>query len=487
MNDRRSQDQTPYLDAMLRYRERGYTPFHTPGHKLGRGAPRKMIEAFGLPLLQVDVARAGGIEDTRESTGLIAAAEALAAEAWGADRCFFLINGSTSGLHAVLLALAGPGDHVIVPRNAHKALHAALVFSGAMPHYVEPTVSAEWGIPLNVPAVRVADALGRWPEAKGVFLVSPSYNGLGCDLEAVAGLAHAAGMPFVVDQAWGPHLRFASRLPIDAMTAGADAAVASTHKLISGLTQSSVLLANAGRISLSRLESIVSMTQSTSPQALMYASIDGARAQMATEGDELWARALDLAEWARAEIAGIDGIRCLGHEITADEGVASFDPTRLTVSVCERGLSGYALETVLRDRYAITVEAADPLSVVLNVTIGDDADDLHALVDALRDLSETTTGTAVCADAALPMPSFSRQVMSPRDAFFSVSEPIQVAQSVGCVSAEIVTPYPPGIPVVAPGEEVSTAIADWLAVAGARGLHVHGPEDPTLRTLRVVS
>ncbi len=487
MDERGAQHRTPYLDAMLAYRRRGFTPFHTPGHKLGRGAPPKMIEAFGLPLLEVDVARAGGIEDTRESTGLIAAAESLAAEAWGADRCFFLINGSTSGLHALLLTLAGPGDHVIVPRNAHKALHAALVFSGAMPHYVEPTADEGWGIPLNVPTARVAEALERWPQAKAVFVVSPSYNGLGCDLEAVAALVHAAGMPFVVDQAWGPHLRFASRLPVDAMTAGADGAVASTHKLISGLTQSSVLLANGARISLPRLESIVSMTQSTSPQALMYASIDGARAQMATEGDALWARALELAERGREEIRGIDGVRCLGDELLADEGVASFDPTRLTVSACEIGLSGYALETALRDRYAVAVEAADPLNVVLNVTFGDDEDDLRRLVDALRDLAARERRASVCAEAGLLLPPFSLQVMSPRDAFFSASRAVPVADGVGCVSAEIVTPYPPGIPVVTPGEEVSTEIAAWLVEAGARGLHVHGPEDPTLATLRVVA
>ena len=250
-----------------------------------------MREVFGSALLAVDVAMAGGVEDTRESTALVRVAEDLAAEAWGGERCFFLVNGSTSGIHSLLLALAGPGDGVILPRNAHKSVQAALIFSGAVPHYVEPAIDPLWGIPLNVPAERVAAAVEAHPEAKAVFVVSPNSNGVCAALDAIAAVAHGGGLPLVVDQAWGPHLRFCSRLPLDAMSAGADAMVASTHKLISGLTQSSVLVARGGRLRLRRLESIVKMTQSTSPQVLIYASIDAARAQMATQGEELWSQA----------------------------------------------------------------------------------------------------------------------------------------------------------------------------------------------------
>ena len=486
------QQATPYADAVLRYRARHFTQFHTPGHKQGKGAPEKMREIFGLPLLGVDVAMAGGVEDVRESTHLVQAAEELAAEAWGGERCWFLVNGSTSGVHALVLTLAGPGDTVIVPRNAHKSLHAALIFSGAMPHYVEPTVDPEWGIPRNVPTERFAAAVATHPRAKGLFCVSPSYNGLCAELPRLAEIAHGAGMPFIVDQAWGPHLRFCDRLPVDAMTAGADAFVTSVHKLISGFTQSSVLLANGARFNVPRLESMVKMTQSTSPQVLIYASIDSARMQMATTGQELWSRALELADRARAEVNTIKGVRCLDHDVLEAEGVYAFDPTRLTISACGLGLSGFELEMRLRDDSAIAIEAADALNVVLNVTYGDSDDDLDRLVEALRDLSGRLSGAdgaaaeAACRALLVHLPAFTSQAMSPRDAFFADSEPLPARHCVGRVSAEIVTPYPPGIPVVAPGEVVSDELADYLEEGAAARLHVHGPEDPSLRTLRVV-
>jgi arginine/lysine/ornithine decarboxylase len=484
------QRETPYLDALIRYRDAGFTVFHTPGHKCGRGAPAKIREAFGMTLLQADLPMAGGIEDTRESTGLVRAAEDLAAEAWGADRAFFLINGSTSGMHALMITLAGPGDHVIVPRNSHKSLLAALVFSGAMPLYMEPLTDPEWGIALTVTARHVQRALAERPDATALFVTSPTYNGLCADLPTLALLTHGAGVPFAVDQAWGPHLRFCSRLPVDALTAGADAAIVSVHKLISAITQSSVLLARGERLNLPRLESIVKMTQSTSPQTIMLASTDGARQQMATEGEALWARAVDLAERARAEIGKIDGLRCLGHEFITANDVAAFDPTRLTITAQSFGHTGYQLETILRDEYRIAVEAADSTSVILNVTHGDRREDLERLVAALRDYAAryaAELGAKRPRVALLRAPSCTRQILSPREAFFAPSVALPIDDCVGAVSAEIVTPYPPGIPVLGPGELIGDETVAYLREAAARGLHIHGPEDPTLATLRVIA
>jgi arginine decarboxylase len=486
------QRKTPYLDAMLRYRDAGFTPFHTPGHKLGKGAPAGMVEAFGIRLLQVDVAMAGGIEDTRASTHMLQAAEQLAAEAYGADECHFLVNGSTSGVQSLVMTLAGPGDTIIIPRNSHKSVLTGLIFSGAMPHYIEPPIDPSWGIPLNVGAEDVEAALRSVPDAAALFVTSPTYNGFGADLRRIAELVHAAGMPFVVDQAWGPHFRFCSLLPDDAMSAGADAAVASTHKLISGLTQSSVVLARAGRINLARLASIVKMTQSTSPQTLMYVSIDAARAQMATQGEELWSGAVDLAQWARAQINLIEGLRCLGDECLRAPGVAAFDPTRLTVTACDLGHSGWQLESILRDDYRIAVEAADPLNIVLNVTYGDSHEDVERLVGALADYAarfrERAADAAVCGHEHLliKLPPFTRQVLSPQAAFFARSVALPLRECLDRVSAELVTPYPPGIPVLGPGEEIGPQTVDYLEEARARQLLIHGPEDAALRTLRVV-
>jgi arginine decarboxylase len=487
------QRETPYLDAAMRYRATGYTPFHTPGHKLGKGAPAGLREFLGEQALGVDNAMAGGVEDTRESTGLIRLAEDYAAEAWGSDRSWFLVNGSSSGVHALLLALGGPGETVIVPRNAHKSMLAGLIFTGAWPLYMEPAIDPLWGIPLQVRTADALVALEKAPDARALFVTSPTYNGLGADLPGIGELAHRTGVPFVTDQAWGPHLRFCPELPVDAMTAGADAAVVSTHKLISGLTQSAVLLARDERINLARLDGMVHMTQSTSPQVLMYVSIDAARQQMAVYGAELWRGAIELADWARERIAGLPGLRCLGRELLARDGVNEFDPTRLTVSACELGLSGYQLETVLRDDYRIAVEAADPLNIVLNVTFGDSRDDVDLLVGALRDLSAryasaagSDAAAAACSTLLAHTPPFTRQVLSPRDAVFAAAVPKPLQDCAGEVSAEMVTPYPPGIPVLGPGEEISTDIVAYLREASATGLKVHGPEDRTLRTLRVV-
>lgn len=483
---------TPYLDGLADYRRRRYTPFSTPGHKLGKGAPAKLLDTFGRRFFQVDIASAGGVEDTQSSTGLLREAEALAAEAWGSDRAFFLVNGSTGGIQSLMLSLAGPGDTVIVPRNSHKSVLAGLIFSGAVPRYVEPAVDPLWGVPCNLTVEAVAEALGACPDAKACFVTSPTYNGFGAPLAELADVVHAAGMPFVVDQAWGPHLRFCSRLPVDAMSAGADAAVVSTHKLISGLTQSSVLLANERRLNVRRLEGAVKMTQSTSPQALIYASIDGARMQMATAGEELWSRAVELAERGRRQISSVPGFECIGRECLGWSGVGSLDPTRLTVGARGLGLSGWELERLLRDEYRVAPEAADLRSVVLNVTFGDSDDEIDRLVAAVADISDRRRpahedDVADSADGGVRLPSFTRQELSPRDAYFARSLALPLGDCIGRISAEIVTPYPPGIPVLGPGELISAEIIEYLTEIGARGQHVHGPEDHTLATLRVVS
>lgn len=484
------QNETPYLDALIRYRDAAYTVFHTPGHKRGQGASAKMVAAFGATMLKADAPMAGGVEDTQESTGLVHAAEELAAEAWGADRAFFLVNGSTSAMHALLVTAAGPDEAVIVPRNSHKSMLAALIFSGAMPHYIEPAIDPEWGIALTVTHTQAQQALDACPNAVAFFVTSPTYNGLCADLPDLAQLAHARDVPFIVDQAWGPHLRFCSQLPVDALTAGADATMVSVHKLISGLTQSSLLLARHERMNLRRLESVVKMTQSTSPLALMLASIDGARQQMATQGEHLWKQAIDLAEQARREIKRIPGLRCLGHELIAAHNIAAFDPTRLTISAQAFGHSGFQLEANLRNDYRIAVEAADPASVILNVTHADRPADIERLLTALRDYAAryaTELTTPRPALSRLKTPPFTQQIMTPRDAFFAPTVALPVSACAGHVSAEIVTPYPPGIPVLGPGELIDDQTVAYLEEASARALHVHGPEDLSLRTLRVVA
>jgi len=485
------QRETPYLDALAAYRDVGYTSFATPGHKRGKGAPAKLVDVLGPAVLSVDAARAGGVDDTRESSGFMAAAECLAAEAYGADRAWFLVNGSTSGVHALVLGLASPGDCLVVPRNSHKSMLAAFILSGVVPHYVEPVIHGEWQIPLGVTPEDLASAVAQRPEARAVFVASPNMYGVCADLTGLAEVAHTHGLPCVVDQAWGPHLRFCSRLPVDAMQADADASVTSIHKLCSGLTQSSVLLARGPRVDLERLAQVALMTQSTSPQALIYASIDAARQQLVTQGEELWGRALERAEWARRQIDELPGLAVFGEAQCDSDQAFEIDRTRLTIGARGLGLSGYELETLLRCDYRVIVEMSDPLNVVCNITHADTSDDLRTLVGALAAISQRYCGDCSpsrvlrCAEALTP-PRFAGQVLSPREAFFSASRAIPTKDAAGETAAEMVTPYPPGVPVLGPGEAISDEIVAYLLAGAEMGLHVHGPRDASLRTIRVV-
>ena len=519
MNDERDQTAAPLVEALRTYRERQTTAFHTPGHKLGAGAPPDLTEALGERLLSADMGVANGLDDTQESGGLLHAAEDLAAAAWGADRAFFVPNGSSGGLQALVLAVAGPGETIIVPRNAHKSLLAGLILSGAWPVFVEPTIDESWQIAVNVPLERSAAASAAHSDARAGFVTSPSYNGFCADVTGLAAAAHEAGLPLVVDQAWGAHLRFSPALPADAMAAGADAAVVSVHKLLSGLSQASVVLARGGRLDVDRLRTVVAMLRTTSPLVPIYLSIDAARRQMVARGEALWGEALRLAASARVRLAAIPGIAVLGAEAARQPGSVDFDPVRITISAAASGLSGYELERRLRSEQAVAIEAADPHNIVVNVTFGDSPASIDRLVTACA----AVAGRAVAAGggparaengvARTPMtagvepivaghgrpagidrdpssdvaPRYGRQVCSPRDAFFGAAEALPLAACVGRVSAEMVVPDPPGIPVLGPGEEVTAETAAYVARAAARGVLIHGPRDVSLATLRVVA
>lgn len=497
------QTATPLADALAAYRERGMSAFHTPGHKLGAGAPPGLVEAVGPRFLEADMGIANGVDDTQCSGGFLRRSEQLAAAAWGGDRAFFLVNGSSSGMHAVLLALAGPGETVIVPRNAHRSLLTGLIFSGAMPAYVEPERDATWGVATNVRVDRVVQAVAAHPEARAVVITSPSYNGFCCDVRSLAAAVHDAGLPLVVDQAWGAHLPFSSRLPEDAMSAGADAAVISVHKLLSGLSQSSLVVASGERLDLDRLRTMVGLTQTTSPLAPILASIDLARAQMVRSGEALWERALELTDEARCALGAIPGLRVLEPRVAQQAGFA-FDPVRLTVSAAARACGGFELERLLRDQ-GVAVEAADAQNVVLNITYGDSPQTVARMIAAFRAVTDglpggrpsarveagegghrSRSGEGVVEDDACP-PPLSRQVLSPRDAFFARSRLVGRADAVGRVSADLLIPYPPGIPVLGPGEEISEEVVAYVTEALRRGVTFHGAHDETLDTLRVVA
>ena len=491
------QRETPYLDAALRYRATGYTPFHTPGPQARQGRARRACASFsGDTLPAASTSPWPAAWRTRASPPhLIRLAEDYAAEAWGV-RPLLVPRQRLHQRHP------RPAAHAVRPRrhgdraaqrpqvHARRAhllrRHAAVHGAGDRPALGHPAQRARRGR---------AAALAAGPDAKAVFVTSPTYNGLGTDLAAHRRRrARAPACPFVTDQAWGPHLRFCPELPVDAMTAGADAAVVSTHKLISGITQSSVLMARAERINLARLDSMVAHDAEHQPagahvrQHRRRAPADGRRTAPSSGA------APSSSPTGRArEINELPGLRCLGEELLERGRRGLVRPHAAHDLRLRPRPQRLQLETVLRDDYRIAVEAADPLNIVLNVTFGDARADLETLVGALRDLRGPLRATRPAAAAQPRAPACSPTRRRSRARCSRRATPssraavaLPLAECAGAVSAEMVTPYPPGIPVLGPGEEISAEIVAYLQEASATGLKVHGPEDRTLRTLRVV-
>jgi arginine/lysine/ornithine decarboxylase len=473
----------PLVEVLERYQAAGTVPFSCPGHKLGHGADPALVALLGGQLFAADVWL-----DTATHDRTLRAAEALAADVWGADRCLFLGNGSSSGNHAFLLATVEPGDEVVVARDLHKSLLAALILTGARPVYVAPRLHPELGVGLGVHPDDVAAALQAHPTARLVALTSPSYFGVAADLEAVTRVAHARGVAVYVDEAWGPHFGFHPQLPPSAMAAGADGAVTSTHKMLSSLSQSSILNLGGGRVAADRVAAAVKLTQTTSPLLPLLASIDACRRQLALDGEALLGRAVELAAGARSRLGMLPGLQVLDAG-RLGLGPRQLDPTKLVVDVAGLGLTGLAAERVLRQRLAVAPEGSDLTSVILMVTIGDSPDSVEQLVGGF---------TALCAQrvpaAPRPLPRSwgavlapGAQAMTPREAYFAPARAVPLAEAAGQVAAELVTPYPPGIPVLAPGEVATADKLAYLAHGRAHGMYVCGPADPSLATLRVVA
>jgi lysine decarboxylase len=476
----------PILDGVIAYRNRGIVPFSTPGHKLGNGADAELVATFGERAFLSDIPLGGGVGDTHFSGDALGAAQALAADAWGAERSFFLLNGSSAGNHAFLLAAIRPGDKVIVSRDLHKSLLVALILTGAVPVYLAPRLHPELNVGLGVTADEVARALDEHPDARLVALVSPSYCGVASDLIGIAEVAHARGVPVHVDEAWGPHVHFHPALPSSAMASGVDGAVVSTHKVLGSLTQAAILNVQGTLVDPDRVRSTVGMAQTTSPSVLILASIDATRRQMALHGEALLEQAIALAGDARRRIQALPGLSVLDAERL---GVDAFDLTKLVIDVDGLGITGYAAERALRDRFSVGPEMSDLVGVICLVTIGDTQASIDRLVDAFATLSrEHYRGDAdrrgSRSSGAVVAPS--TLAMTPREAFFAPSHAVPLEAAIGAVSSELVIPYPPGIPVLAPGETITADKVAYLREGATHGMYLSGPVDPELKTIRVV-
>ncbi|MCO5221802.1 MAG: aminotransferase class V-fold PLP-dependent enzyme [Thermomicrobiales bacterium] len=480
-----SHQSAPMLDALDAYLDAGTISFSTPGHKSGRLIDDELRRLLGDPLFRADV----WLNTSRHDTAL-RAAERLAADAWGAGEAFFTVNGSSSGNQAVLLALLGPGDKVIVARDAHMSVLSGLILTGAEPVFVSPTLHPEQLMSTGVTPASIETALAQHPDAKLVVLTSPTYHGVASDLPAIVAAAHARQVPVMVDEAWGAHFPFHQSLPIHAMAAGADVAVVSLHKTLPTISQGAMIVTQGNRIDRGRFKSSVRMTQTTSRCLPILASIDSARRQVALHGWGLLELTLALAALTRRRLQETPGI-VLIDETSLGIPASRFDPTRLVIDTGSLGLNGYQVESILREEFGIAPELSDGRGIVCVVTVGDTRASLDALVDAL-----TAIATRPSQRSALRPRVAARSVgdaiaqgelsMLPRDAFFARSRSVPLPTAIGCIAAEPIIPYPPGIPVLVPGERICWNKLLYLAQIAASGAICAGAADPRLLTIRVV-
>lgn len=467
---------TPLFDAMVSLAESRKVSFHTPGHKSGKGISTRFRKFVGTKIFTIDLTTLDEVDSLQNPTGVIKEAQDLAARACGADRSYFLVNGTTVGNHAMVASTTGPGDTVLIARNCHRSVLTGLIVSGAQPVFFQPTFDRDLKLTLNVTFETVKQAIDANPGARAILVTSPNYYGLCADLQRIVPYARERGLIVLVDEAHGPHLKFNAKLPQCALEAGADMCVQSTHKIVGGMTQASMLHVKAGRVNIDDVTNTLKLLQTTSPSYILMASLDLARMQMATEGKKLLDRTIKLAENARARIGRITGAACFGKDRARAAGMADMDVTKLTITVSDLGLSGYHVSQMLNARFGIQVEMADPFHVLVIVSIGDRQDDLDRLVESLRQIAAETglQGTLLPLDRVHPPVLESRFVMTPRDAFYSETELVSVDSAAGRVAAEIVTVYPPGIPLLVPGEEVSRGAIDYISGMAGLGAIIDG-------------
>lgn len=482
-----TQQDIPLFEGLLDHIQRGASRFHVPGHKGHFGAPAPLLEALGPAVFRMDLTELDPIDHLQKPHWIIAQAQDLAAEAFAADKTFFLVNGSTSGVVSMLLSSLGDGDEVILSRTSHRSAYGGLILSGAIPHYIHAPYQNEMGIPGQITSYLMETSLRKHRSAKTVLVTSPNYYGLSADSRALSELVHSYGLPYLQDEAHGAHFTFHPRFEEPAMKAGADMVVHSAHKTLGSLTQSSLLHWHDGRIALERVRSVLRMMQSTSPSYLLTASLDATRWQMVNFGQELWEGAIELAEMARQEINAMSPLRCFGQEVVGQAGVHALDPTKLTIHFQQLGITGYHALELLREQ-GVEVEMGDPWNVLAIVTAGDTEESIASLLNGLRAILESSPGDpSRCKRPPMGMPPIPRQLLSPREAFFAASRRIPLQESVGRACAETITPYPPGIPIICPGEEIDEGIIDYTLQLKDYGADIHGAEDESLEWVRVIS
>ena len=477
-----NQNQAPIYEGLVKLRKKRIVPFDVPGHKRGRGNP-ELVELLGEKCVGIDVNSMKPLDNLGHPISIIRDAEELAAEAFGAAHAFLMIGGTTSSVQTMILSTCKSGDKIILPRNVHKSAINALVLCGAIPIYIEMSVDPKIGIALGLENDRVAQAINDHPDAKAILINNPTYYGICSDLKGLTEMAHAAGMKVLVDEAHGAHLHFTDKLPLSAMDAGADMSAVSMHKSGGSLTQSSLLLVG-DQMNPEYVRQIINLTQSTSASYLLMSSLDISRRNLALRGKESFEKVIELSEYARREINAIGGYYAYSKELVDGVSVCDFDVTKLSVYTQGIGLTGIEVYDLLRDEYDIQIEFGDIGNILAYISIGDRIQDIERLVGALADIKRlySRDGKDLIAGEYI-QPEL---VLSPQEAFYSERRSLTLDESVGQVCGEFVMCYPPGIPILAPGERITQGLVDYIQFAKERGCSLQGTEDPEVNHINVI-
>jgi arginine decarboxylase len=482
------QSAAPLLAALADYHATDRYGFTPPGHRQGRGADPRTIAAIGRDAFRSDVLATAGLDDRTSSHGYLSRAEQLMADAVGADQAFFSTCGSSLSVKAAMLAVAGGRGDLLLSRDAHKSVVAGLVFSGVQPQWIRPRYDERLHLAHPPSPSQVEQAWQEHPDAAGALIVSPTPYGTCADIKAIADICHRRGKPLIVDEAWGAHLPFHQDLPTWAMDAGADVCVVSVHKMGTGFEQGSVFHQQGSLVDPDQLSACADMLMTTSPNVMVYAALDGWRRQMAEHGHALLGDALGLADRVRAEIGTLPGLRVLRDEFLGAEASHDLDPLHVVVDLSALEISGYDAADWLREHQRVDMGLSDHRRIEATLSVADDDQTAGRLISALRALTEHAAELPRAKPVELPSAGQLElePVMLPRDAFFAAKETVAVGQAAGRICAEQITPYPPGIPVIIPGERITEELLSYLRSGLAAGMQLPDPADPGLDTIRVV-
>ncbi|MGW0928039.1 aminotransferase class I/II-fold pyridoxal phosphate-dependent enzyme [Streptomyces sp. NPDC002644] len=479
----------PVLEALEEFRRRGDVVYGPPGHRQGRGADPRVKKILGEGVFASDVLNMNGLDDRRLSQGVLSDAQELMADAVGADQAFFSTCGSSLSVKTGMLAVAGPGEKLLISRNSHKSVIAAVIINGVTPIWVHPKFDAERHLAHPPEPDDVRRRLEEHPDAKGMLLITPTDWGSCADIRGVADVCHEFGVPLIVDEAWGAHLPFHPELPTWGMDAGADLVVTSVHKMGGAIEQSSVFHLKGDRISPEVLAQREDLLGTTSSSSLVYATLDGWRRQMVEQGRDLLGTALARARRIREAVDAMPGLSVMGEEIVHQRLAHEHDPLKMTIDVRELGITGMQAAEWLRATCHVDVGSADSLRICPQITHGDDDRTEALLVESLGRLVKDADSIERPPRVLLPAAGGLEleQAIRPRDAFFGNVDHVPADRAAGRVAAETITPYPPGVPAVVPGEVITQEVVDYLRSGVAAGMLLPDAADGKLETFRVVA